>query len=118
MSLAATIAGSLAHPSLRAQLDGLDLGVGHSRDDRIFAEMQVDDVNAPAGTLNATANSAGLEARLETAFDRPTPDRLRLSRLTLSASGTRLAGELAYDLAPGRMTGKLTGGASDLRPWS
>jgi translocation and assembly module TamB len=118
MSLAATIAGSLAHPSLRAQLDGRDLGVGNSRADRIIAEMQVDDVNAPAGTLNATANSAGLEARLETAFDRPAPDRLRLSRLTLSASGTRLAGELAYDLAQGRMTGKLTGGASDLRPWS
>ncbi|HTO82166.1 MAG TPA: hypothetical protein VMQ73_08020, partial [Methylomirabilota bacterium] len=117
-SVAVTIGGTLAHPSLRAQLDGRDLGIGSARADRVAADMQLDDVTGPTGTLTATANAAGLEARLETAFDRPAPDRLRLSRLLLSSAGTRLAGELAYDMTRDRVTGKLTGGASDLRPWS
>jgi translocation and assembly module TamB len=118
VQLTAELAGSLDRPSLSARIDGRELGGARPILRSLSAELSVEDLRSPAGTLDADFATAELKGRLETRLSRPAADQLSLSKLSLTAGAARLDGALDYSLSTRRAAGKLTGKVPDLRPWS
>jgi translocation and assembly module TamB len=112
-----------------AQLDLAGEGLGTSRPlvRRLTAQIKLPDLDLQSldrvsGTLSASALMAGVangtNARLEASFARPDPDRVSVTRLALTANGSRITGRVDYSLSTGLASGALNAAFADLAPWS
>jgi translocation and assembly module TamB len=117
-SLTADLGGNLDRPSMQSLLEGRDLEIEHVPIGRLTAQISVEDVAQPTGTISAMFDLAGVHARLDADYAMRLNDTLNLRNLVLSAGDGRLAGDLDYDLAHDLASGKLAGIFPDLQPWS
>ncbi|HEX7198477.1 MAG TPA: translocation/assembly module TamB domain-containing protein, partial [Dongiaceae bacterium] len=112
-----------------AQLDLAGDGLGTDRPlfRRLTAEVKLPEIDLQSldqasGTLSASAlmtgAATGTNARLEASFARPDPDHVSVTRLALTANGSRITGKLDYSLSTGLASGALNAAIGDLAPWS
>jgi len=116
-------------PTTAAQFDLAGDGLGTNRPlvRRLMAQVKLPDIDLQSldrasGTLSASAlmtgAATGANARLEASFARPDPDRVSVTRLALTANGSRITGKLDYSLSTGLASGALNAAIGDLAPWS
>lgn len=117
-TLTADIAGPLERPTVQAKLTGTGLVADAVRLDRLVADLSMNDVTAPAGTLTATFATGTLNGKAAMQFTRTAPDMLAIPKLSLSAAGTSVDGQLRLALDTLLVSGTITGKAADLAPWS
>ena len=106
--------GKAAAPRLAVKGSAQKLAVGELALAGATLEGAADDAfGAPSGRIALSARREGETAKLETAFAL-SGDRLTVKDLRLAAPDAAFSGEAAISLASGRVTGKLSGNASNL----
>lgn len=118
VAVTADASGTLDKPAITAEIRARDLGGARPIFRSLSAELRVDDLRNPSGTLDADFQTPEMKGRIETQLGRPSPDRLSLSKLSATAGGARVDGQIDYSLSSRRASGKLIGKVPDLRPWS
>jgi translocation and assembly module TamB len=118
-ALTGDLGGSLEHPSMQALLESRNLDIEYLPPiGKLTAQISVADLTQPSGTISALFDLAGVPTKLDTGYAMPNDELINLRKLVVSAGGSRLAGNLDYDLQHDLAAGKLAGIFPDLQPWS
>ena len=120
LTIMGNISGSLAAPTLTANMLSPDLSVAGilpgAAEGRVSIPQLTDTIN---GDIELSiANQRFGTFNLASKFSTNASDSLRLDGLKLESRNTKLAGAMTFDLSKATVVGKITGKRLALAPWS
>lgn len=110
--------GALLQPAINVEAYGEALQAQGWRLDRITTRLSLAGAGGTDGELRATFKAGTLEGRAAARFALPSPARLSISDLTISAPSTTLRAALDVALDTSLVSGTITGRVTDLAAWS